>query len=158
MSQGAARHVLRALICQLNVCTYVEAAMERHRAAALARGCSPSSPSLQPVAGSSEAAPVPLAPVQSKVSPTTFCSLSSRHCLLEQRDYSLGILLYLSKWPSQVSSPCQLFTKLSDRRQFLRQQKRMSTKYEFICQEVGRQNVQSQCAGRGKGMKVQDYV
>lgn len=54
--------------------------------ARLAQGCDPISWSLQPVLGVSEAACFSLAPVQSKVSPTTFCSLSSARCLLEQRD------------------------------------------------------------------------
>lgn len=56
--------------------------------ARLVRGCDPISCSLQPVPGFSEAACFSLAPVQSQVSPTTSCSLSSPRCVLEERDYS----------------------------------------------------------------------
>lgn len=63
--------------------------------ARLVQGCDPISCFLQPVPAFSEAACFSLAPVQLKVSPTTSCSLSSPHCLLEQRDYSPCILLDL---------------------------------------------------------------
>lgn len=67
--------------------------------ARLAQGCDPVSWSLQPVPALSEAACSTLAPVQPKVSPTTSCSLSSAHCLLEQRDYPPCILPDLCNGP-----------------------------------------------------------
>lgn len=67
--------------------------------ARLAQGCDPISWSLQPVPALSEAACFSLAPVQHKVSPTTFYSLSSAHCLLEQCDYSPRVLPDLCNGP-----------------------------------------------------------
>lgn len=163
MSQKATCYVLHALICQMNFCTSIKNTMKICRvckgfvdACLVGAGLQSHFAISSLCLGSSEEAHFNLAPVQQKVSPATFCSLSSSNCLLEQHDYSLCILLYLSKWPSQISSLFQFYAKLSN--QPVWQQKHMSTKCKFICQQVRRQNVKSQCAGRGKGRQVQDYV
>lgn len=151
----ATRHVLHALICQMNFCTSIKNVMKIHRvckgfidARLVDAGLQSHFPVSSLCLGSSEEAHFNLAPVQQKVSPTTFCSLSSSNCLLEQRDYSLCIPLYLSKWPSQISSLYQFFSELLN--QPVWQQKHTRTKCKFICQQVRRQNVKTVCWEGGK--------